>query len=86
MAEEGRTEEAQWRGGGESAGFLLPPRPQCGLCGDTLVVMGASVSMQISLPSVCSEAQQSVFLCAFSPAAVWSKRPAPHQRRSNTHI
>lgn len=25
MAEEGRTEEAQWRGGGESAGFLLPP-------------------------------------------------------------
>lgn len=73
-------------GGGGVCRLPASPPPQCGLCGDTLVVMGASVSMQISLPSVCSEAQQSVFLCAFSPAAVWSKRPAPHQRRSNTHI
>lgn len=30
--------------------------PHCGLCGNTLVVMGASVSMQISVcfPSVCA--------------------------------
>lgn len=42
-------EEARWRG--------LPAScfPRCGLCGNTLVVMGASVSMQISVcfPSVC---------------------------------
>ena len=92
MAEEGGGMGGRRRLNGgevEGEGGSLPAScfpPQCGLCGDTLVVMGASVSMQISLPSVCSEAQQSVFLCAFSSGAVWSKRPAPHQRRSNTHI
>lgn len=57
---DGRTEDAQWRG--------LPTScfPHCGLCGNTLVVMGASVSMQISVcyPSVCvCHVQSSARVC-----------------------
>lgn len=53
-------EEAQWRG------LLASCSPHCGLCGNTLVVIGTSVSMQISvcLPSVCvCHVQSSTRVC-----------------------
>lgn len=55
-----RIEEAEWWG------LLASCFPHCGLCGNTLVVMGASVSMQISvcLPSVCvCHVQSSTRVC-----------------------
>lgn len=66
--------------------------PQCGLCGDTLVVMGASVFMQISvcLPSVCvCHVQPSARVCFLyiQPCTVsGAKRPGLHRHRNNTHI
>lgn len=58
----------------------------CGLCGNTLVVMGASVSMQISVcfPSVCmahvkSSARVWLF-CTFSLAQSGGQKAREHAK------